>query len=212
MQLADSALPTGSAAHSFGLEALAAEDFLQAGSAPEFLRDYLEETGLFEAVYCRAGHASGFDIRRWAPLNRRLSACKPAGESRAASATLGRRLLRLLFEMQKHPLLDFALQAEVDIHYCTAFGLAGSAIGVEEDLTVAAYLHQSLNGLISACQRLMPMGQSRAAAILWDLKPALIDIVRRSAALTPDSVCAFTPMVELASMRHATLATRLFIS
>jgi urease accessory protein len=212
MQLADSALPIGSAAHSFGLEALVAEDFLQAGCAPEFLRDYLKEAGLLEAVYCRAGRANGSDTRRWVALNRRLSACKLAGESRAASATLGRRLLRLLFEMEKDPLLDFALQAEVDIHYCTAFGLAGSAIGVEEDLTVAAYLHQSLNGLISACQRLMPLGQSRAAAILWDLKPALIDIVRRSAAFTPDSVCAFTPMVELASMRHATLATRLFIS
>ena len=212
MQLADSALPIGSAAHSFGLEGLAAEDLLRAGSAPEFLSQYLEEAGLFEAVYCRAGYANGSDTRRWVALNRRLSACKLAGESRAASATLGRRLLRLLFEMQKHPLLDFALRAEVDIHYCTAFGLAGSAIGIEEDLTVAAYLHQSLNGLISVCQRLMALGQTRAAVTLWDLKPTLIGIVHRSAALTPASVYAFTPMVELASMRHATLATRLFIS
>ena len=56
MQLADSALPIGSAAHSFGLETLIAENHLDARGLADFLRDYLAETGVVEAVFCRAAH------------------------------------------------------------------------------------------------------------------------------------------------------------
>jgi urease accessory protein UreF len=44
--------------------------------------------------------------------------------------------------------------------------IAGRRIGVAEDVTAAAYLEQSVNALVSACQRLMPLGQQRAARIL----------------------------------------------
>lgn len=97
MQLADSALPVGSAAHSFGLEMLTADGVLAADSLPSFLRDYLQETGVLEAAFCRAGHRqAGVG---WTALNQQLSARKPAQESRAASLTLGRRFLQLFLAL-----------------------------------------------------------------------------------------------------------------
>lgn len=74
-----------------------------------------------------------------------------------------------------------------------------------------AYLHQTLAGLVSACQRLLPLGQTRARQILSNLKTTIVNVVNSSAE-DYDEVNCFTPLLDLGSMRHTTLTTRLFIS
>lgn len=196
LHLSDSALPIGNAAHSFGLETLADEGSLAPGQVETFLRAYLEEAGALEAVFVRRSWKGG-DLRA---LTEELSARKLARESRDASLKLGRRFAELVNGMLEHPLL------ETNLHYCVAFGAVGAAFGIPVAAVVLAYLNQSIAGLVSCCQRLMPLGQVAASKILWNLKPTMARV-----SLSQEASC-FSPYLELASMRHGSIETRLFIS
>jgi urease accessory protein len=227
LQLADSALPIGATAHSFGLETLTVEEHLETPQLEAFLGAYMHETGGLEAAFCRLAHRclttqccedeTSF-CTAWDALNAQLDAYKTARESRIASITLGRRLLQLVTSLTQQATLSIALRQTRKqngaSHYCTVFGLTGAALGIDEDTTVLAYLHQSLAGLISACQRLLPLGQGQASAMLWRLKSTLLEVATTSEALAlhPENIAVCTPLVDLGSTRHPYLITRLFIS
>ena len=222
LHLTDSALPIGSLAHSIGLETLVTEELLDAAKLPEFFEVYLQEAGLVEAVFCREAWRLGdvapeaFSSVEWFKLNEKLSARKPSRESRAASTALGQHFMMAVNELGDFPVIAEAIHASQRsrsmIHHSAAFGLTGGALGFAPESVVAAFLHQSLAGLISACQRLMPFGQREATRLLWGLKPAILRTAGRSALRTIDDVASFTPLLDWGGMEHPALATRLFIS
>jgi urease accessory protein len=98
------------------------------------------------------------------------------------------------------------------IHYSVAFGLGCGALGFGDDRAVLAFLHSCAASLVSACQRLLPLGQNAATRILWDVKPAIVEAMRRSAACSLEDACCFMPLLDWGAMEHPALATRLFIS
>jgi urease accessory protein len=222
LHLADSALPIGGLAHSFGLESLVSAELLGVGELPEFLRTFLNETGFVEAVFCREGLrlARGLQpekfAQKWMGLNERLSAMKPARESRTGSGSLGRNFLATVSGLGDFSAMREALriskETQESIHYSLAFGLAGGTLGLAEDRVVLAFLHSSVASLVSACQRLLPLGQNAASRILWDLKPAIVEVTRRSSECTVDDAAGFMPLLDWGAMEHPALATRLFIS
>jgi urease accessory protein len=227
LQLSDSALPVGAMNQSFGLENLVAEESLNNDQLETFLNDYLGEVGRFEGLFCDAAYRLGnnadakFQVQHWLDLNLRLSAFKLARESRGASATLGRRFLALVSNVSNlsqseilSAALETAQQTGVEIHHSVAFGLAGAALGIDEEATLLAYLHQTLSNLVSACQRLLPLGQNQATRMLWELKPVLAAMVTEISDQEFDlnEATCFAPLLEVGSMRHPSLPTRLFIS
>jgi urease accessory protein len=223
LQLTDSALPVGAQAHSFGLEALIADGVVTLDLLEAFLLDYLAEAGALDAYGCCTAYRLA-DLPHaqfapaWVALNDRLSALRSPRESRSASTALGRRLLTLAAGWEIGPRLTtaqtIAKAADAEIHYATAFGLLAGLLGLGERMAALGLLQQTIMGLLAASQKLLPIGQSHVAGILWRLKPALAEAAARGAAMDWEAgtVVATTPLLDLAAMRHARQAMRLFIS
>jgi urease accessory protein len=189
---------------------------------PEFLQGLLEEAGFLEAVFCREGfrlgkgaEVEGF-TRNWLALNERLSAMKPARESRAGSASLGRNFLAAVSGLGHFAVVREALRASKEtqglIHHSLAFGLGSGVLGFEEDRAVLAFLHSCAASLVSACQRLLPLGQNAVVRILWELKPVMVETMRGSAGCSAEDAFCFMPLLDWGAMEHPALGTRLFIS
>jgi urease accessory protein len=222
LQLADSALPIGSQSHSFGFETLIADGVVTAPLLSTILPDYLVEVGGMEATFWRGAYALGSEwddatIPEWLALNRRMSALRLARESRSASAALGRRFLALAADVTQMPALTVALhatrKATVECHHVTAFGLASGILALPQESALLAYLHQGVVGLLAACQKLLPVGQSELVRLRWRLKDVVTAVTTSSRTTDWRSAppCA-TPNLEVASMRHPGLSVRLFIS
>lgn len=205
LHLADSALPVGASAHSFGVEMLVANGSLDVSRLGDFLRSYVEESAAFEAWFVQAGQriAAAPDADAWRALNARLSAFKAARESRAASLTMGRRLLQLFATLE-------ALSVPGgDAHYSVAFGFVAGALGLSAHEAVLAHVRQSVAGIVSCAQRLLPLGQYAAQQMLWNLEPTIASAASCAGAAPP---ACFTPMLDIGSMQHSRLDARLFIS
>lgn len=198
LQLSDSALPVGAAAHSFGIETLIEDGSVRPENLEMFLRDYLAEAGVLETTFLRRAWR-GEDL---VMLTGEFEARRPARESRVAALKMGRRFADLFNALSGAHLPS-------TLPYPIAFGAAAAFVGIDETSVALAYLQQSIIGLVSACQRLMPVGQVAASRIVWNLRSAIQDAVSHSERL---EVSCFTQLPELGSMRHTSLETRLFIS
>jgi urease accessory protein len=200
LYLADSALPIGAAAHSFGLETMVENGDLRPETLAGFLSHYLQEAGALEAGFVRRARRNREDLEA---LSDEFSARRLARESREASLKMGRRFLDLTNHLLPEPSIATGL------HYPVAFGAVGAAVGIAEEAIVLAYLQQSIKGLVSACQRLMPLGQLAASRIIWNAMPMMSEVARGWQ--MQENSC-FAPLPEIGSMRHGSLETRLFIS
>jgi urease accessory protein len=190
---------------------LADSGLLHAGNLECFLSEYLAEAGAMEASCCAASCGLE-DLDAWLTINIGFGARKSARESRDASAAMGRRFLRLAAHVSRIELLIAAADRSTEVHLPACFGLVAGAMGLGRDVAAAAYLQQSITTLMSCCQRLLALGQTRAQEILWNLKPAVIGAARRGASLTTARAECFTPLLDVASSRHPGLSTRLFMS
>ena len=220
LQLTDGLFPGGAYAHSFGLES-----YVQAGAVRDaagveaFLRALMEgSSGPTDAVIAlcawRAGRSD--DPETCLQVERTFDAMKTAAELRRASRQMGRQVLHIASRENAHRLLASLFRAvESDAtpgHHPVAFGAVGGVLGWHPEETAAAYLYSTSAALVAAALRLVPLGQSAGQHLLWSVRPLIARLAREAEDKGLEDIWSFSPGLEIAAMRHATLDARLFRS
>ena len=198
LQVVDSSFPSGSYAHSLGLEALyALGDVELAGHVRFLLANALERV---ELPVIRLAHA-GDDVRR---LDGLMDLLLPVAELREASRSIGRSVRRALVAIDGRE-----IAAE---HHAVVYGAMLRRYDIELRLGLEAYAFSAVRQQLSAAQRLGRIGQTAVQTLLHDSKSSVEAAVSSSMHMTEDEIGGFAPLGDFAGMAHAHQAARMFVS
>ena len=217
LQLTDSFFPTGAFAHSFGLETYVQ---LELVNDPETFEMFLRST-LYHGVRNGDAVAIGLtykatDVEQIIDLDARLTAMKIARESREGSIKIGKQFLRNAAILERNEMIDKYAEgvrsARCAGHHAIAYGLVASTAKIDLFSAVLGYLHAHIVGQVSAAVRLIPLKPTDGQRIIQSIRPELIDIARFAEEASMDDLSGFTPGLDIRSMQHERLYSRLFIS
>ena len=220
LQFADGLFPAGAYAHSFGLEFYTQSGGVSAAEGVEhFLRSYLSgsvaPTDLVALLCAWRGGKTG-DLDACLAVDEMLDAMKTAAELRDASRQMGRQTLRVANHFADHALLaEFGRAVAADLtpcHHPVVFGMIGAVMQWPGPEMAGAYLYSASAALVGAALRLMPLGQLAGQQILRNVRSLIAQLAEETQDKTSEDMWSFSPALEIASMRHATLEARLFRS
>lgn len=220
LQIHDSAFPIGSYTHSYGMETYIQEDIIR---TKEQLIDYCKAYLFHNLVHGdaliiqEAFHAAqAGDMTYLKELDELCGAMKLAKESRDASVNVGKQFMRTVL-----PLIEssFLLQwqqkieeEEVKGHYAVLYAIYCEALGVDLYHAVMTFMYASISGLVQNAVRAVPFGQNSGVQALNALLVSVEEAAKLVMTLTIDDVANNALGIELASMKHEFLFSRLFIS
>jgi len=217
LQTADALFPTGAYAHSLGFEESVRLGVVRdEATLGEFLRlQIVPALAQQELPYLRfACEAGGLD--ELCALDREIDAWKLAQETRDASAQLGGRRLAALRKISEAAELaafaDVVAAGRARGHHLIVCALQARAGGIPLAAALAAYFYQALAAICAAALKLIRIGQDGCQRVLRVMNHDAKSTIARSLEVARADAGWFSPMLEIAAMRHARADERLFIS
>ena len=213
------AFPVGGYTHSAGLEWAIAEKLVTGrGPLVEWLEDVLAAgSGRNDAVFfVHAYRASAKrDDARLMEIVDIAGALQPSRERHFEATAQGAAFRDIALATAPCAALGRIAELPDDILcYPIAVALLAEGHGVEIPAALTAYLHALVSNLVSAAQRLIPLGQTDAQKAIAALQPAVGRLVAWANALPDsdpiDALGSSTLIADFASLAHETQYTRLF--
>lgn len=220
LQAGDSFYPTGSYAHSFGLEGLVQEGVVKDRAT---LREFLFRSvlpSLRQAELPLAAHAwAALEKPDWAHVGElcRLSAAlKAPRELRQASENIGRQRAELATRLHAQPLAEEYLQRATAEAWpyssAVSAALEGHVLGAPRAAVLAGLYYASVASLISAAMKVLRLGQNASQSLLTEALAAAPVIIAAAEQVPEEEIGWFNPWLDIAAARHETADSRMFIS
>jgi urease accessory protein len=220
LQAGDSFYPTGSYAHSFGLEGLVHEGVIR---DRETLRAFIFRSALPALRHAElplAAHSwHAFALPDWEKLRELCvlsSALKTASEARLASENIGRQRAELAARLHASPLAQEFLQRAATQSWphssAIAAALEGRVLGAPLDAVLAGLAYASLASSISAAMKILRLGQNGAQSLLTEALAATPPLIAAAKTTALADIGWFNPWLDIAAARHESADARMFIS
>jgi urease accessory protein len=217
LQISDQLFPTGAYAFSHALETYVAQGIItDRTSCHEWLLHLSYNTlGPCDMLFCRQAYRLGAaqNLPELIQLDRRLTAFKAPRELRHESMNTGQAFLRAVMALSPTPFVrrfDQHVQQELTPgHHAVAFGAVAQSFGASECDALQAFLYNITAGWVAAAVRLIPLGQSQGQHLLHSLSGTLYHVIQDYQNLSIDDAWSFAPGLDIRSMQHERLYTRL---
>jgi urease accessory protein len=215
LQLASPLLPVGGYSYSEGLESLISQGVIQDRvTLQAWIQRELQvgairiETAIMDRAYLARIEPNIERLQYW---NQWLSAARETEELRQQSWQMGGSLAKLAIELTPE-IRDLISTINQPCNYAIAFGIIAQYWQIDQDTTIAAYLHSWVTNTLGAGIKLIPLGQTAGQQILWELQGEIDALAQTIPHLTDDNLYTCSWGLSLASMQHETLYSRLFRS
>jgi urease accessory protein len=197
------AFPLGAFSYSHGLEAAFHAGWITDGaSLSDWLRDLVSlGSGQADARLVAAAWNGDLPV---AEIDAIARAFAPSAERLLETEAQGRAFAEVV-----GPIWGGDLEG---LSYPVALGHAAAREGLPLELTLRMFLQAMVANLVSAAQRLGPIGQTEAQAIVRDLAPLCSEIAGAVADGDLSELASAAFLSDIAAMRHETLYSRIFRS
>ena len=155
-------------------------------------------------------HRATSELEKVAAVDAELEALSLARELRAVSQRAGRALLRVHARLGTPRAADYlerVTTGQAWSHLPVVQGLVWRGVGLDTEQASLLSGHLQVMAFVSAAIRLGFVSHIQAQLIVQRIHPTLTALL---AAPLPESLSSFTPVSDIAMMRHETQATRLF--
>lgn len=221
LQINDSMFPIGGFTQSYGLESYVSQGIVKDTSSAKI---YAENMLRYNIHY----NDSAFLQMTWELLDEKksashftkldelITALKAPFEIRTASRKLAIRFLKLTQELSPvkrcSNYLTKIQKGDLHGHYPVAFAMYAHASGVTLKDALTAFYYNTLNGIVTNCAKLVPIGQGDAQKILFDLQALIRELVNKQETLDRSLVGVCCIGQEIRCMQHEKQYSRLYIS
>ncbi len=197
------AYPVGAFAWSHGLESAVRQGWVtDEVSLQSWLTDILAEgSGKADALWIRLAWQGDRSV---AELDALARAWQPSRERLREAERQGTAFVQVTADVWDLDLPPMLLPV--------ALGEAARQMDMSVEPVAALYLQSFAGNLVSAAQRLMPLGQTAAQGVLARLAPLCAELAAGTEGLTIEDMVSCAFLSDVASMKHETLEPRLFQS
>ena len=217
LQLCSANLPVGGFSFSQGLEHAVEHGWVTSAQTTESwvtlnLQQSIAQTDLailkrlFECLVLN-------DLTEFSRWNQHLIACRESNELLLADLAMGKALIRLLKQIER--LNSQAYQALLtlpDISFVSAFTLTAYLCELDLHSMQSGYCWTYIDSQVAAATKLIPLGQTQAQNLLFDLTEQIEQAITTANNAIDDDIGASLPRLAMASAWHETQYSRLFRS
>lgn len=218
LQFAGGTFPTGAFSQSWGLETYVESEQVNDEEAfKKFLKMYIDNTlekfegPIFAEAYELAQEGK---VQELEVLDREFTAMRLTKETREIALKIGRAFLRIGSEMfENDKVRDFySTNKDRGVSFPIAFAFIFASLGLDKAESLKAFMFSTVSGLIQSGLKLIPLGNLESQKILFSFYEDISLAADRALKISSKDAFVFCPGLDIASMNHEVLPTRLYMT